>query len=142
MLTRYLGNLDDPEMTEIIHSKIEFFKKMMTVVYEQECMWADYLFQYGGTLGMNANILKEYLGYITDQRTMDLLQPTILGVKQNYGNGIITGVKNNPIPWIEKYTNSGNVQKSPQEQELSSYLAGGGVDLQEDLNDMSFLDED
>lgn len=141
MLTRYLCNLDDPEMTDIIHSKIDFFKNMMRIVYEQECMWADYLFQYGGTVGMNANILKQYLGYITDLRTQDLLQPTVLGVKHNFGDHVITGVKSNPIPWIEQYTNSSNVQKSPQEQELSSYLSGGGIDMQEDLDDMSFLED-
>ena len=34
-------------------------------------------------------------------------------------------VQNNPIPWVNSYYNSSEVQVAPQESELISYLVGG-----------------
>ena len=36
----------------------------------------------------------------------------------------IIAPKGNPIPWINHYLNSDNVQVAPQETEISSYLVG------------------
>lgn len=33
-------------------------------------------------------------------------------------------VKSNPLPWMNKYLESDNVQVAPQEAEISSYLVG------------------
>lgn len=36
----------------------------------------------------------------------------------------INAPKGNPIPWINHYLNSDNVQIAPQETEITSYLVG------------------
>jgi ribonucleoside-diphosphate reductase beta chain len=33
-------------------------------------------------------------------------------------------VKSNPLPWMNNYLSSDNVQVAPQESEISSYLVG------------------
>jgi len=33
-------------------------------------------------------------------------------------------IKTNPLPWINAYLSSDNVQVAPQESEISSYLVG------------------
>ena len=33
-------------------------------------------------------------------------------------------IKNNPLPWMNNYLSSDNVQVAPQESEISSYLVG------------------
>jgi len=125
MLTRYLGGLDDPEMTEIIHSKIGYIHQVMREVCEQEMKWTEYLFQYGSVVGLNEKILKNYLMWLTDQRTKDLLMPMIQGQRKDYGYRPIFDVKENPIPWINEFLESHNTQVAPQESEISSYIVGG-----------------
>ena len=124
ILTRYLAGLDDPEMTEIILSKIDYIHDIMREVCEQEMKWAEYLFQYGSVVGLNEKILKEYLKWITDVRLSNLLQPTIKGVKHDFGYKPLFNVKDNPIPWVDEFLVSDNVQVAPQESEISSYLVG------------------
>lgn len=43
--------------------------------------------------------------------------------------------KSNPIPWINSYLNSDNVQVAPQETEISSYLVG---QVESSLGDNAF----
>ena len=78
----------------------------------QEKHWADYLFKDGSMIGLNAEILKRYVDYITDQRMRAV--------------GLDSGLApiKNPIPWINSYLNSNQVQVTPQEKELDSYLTG------------------
>lgn len=125
MLTRYLAGIDDPEMTEIIHGKIGYINEIMREVCEQEMRWTEYLFQYGSVVGLNEKILKMYLQWLTDQRTKDLLMPTIQGKQYDFGYKPLYDVKENPIPWIDEFLESHNTQVAPQEAEISSYIIGG-----------------
>lgn len=95
---------------------------------EQEEEWIDYLFKDGAMIGINANILKQYLRYITDQRIR------AAGLDSNLG------ISKNPIPWINGYLNTSGVQSTPQEVENLQYLSGQ-VDSSvstDDFDDLSF----
>ncbi|TNI26686.1 class Ia ribonucleoside-diphosphate reductase subunit beta [Aeromonas veronii] len=116
--TQHMLNLmrtgqDDPEMAEIAaeceQASFEIFKE--AAIQEKE--WAEYLFQDGSMIGLNKDILCQYVEYITNLRMSAVgLQPAFAGTKQN------------PIPWINTWLSSDNVQVAPQEVEVSSYLVG------------------
>lgn len=83
---------------------------MFFTAAEDEADWADYLFKDGAMLGLNAEILKSYTQYITNNRLRAL------------GMNAIFPVTKNPLPWTRNWLNSDEVQVAPQEVELSSYL--------------------
>ncbi|WP_421250325.1 class Ia ribonucleoside-diphosphate reductase subunit beta [Aeromonas sp. 600584] len=113
MLNLMRSGQDDPEMAEIAaeceQACFEIFKEAAI----QEKDWAEYLFQDGSMIGLNKDILCQYVEYITNLRMSAVgLQPAFAGTKQN------------PIPWINTWLSSDNVQVAPQEVEVSSYLVG------------------
>ncbi len=113
MLNLMRSGQDDPEMAEIAleceQACFDLFKE--AAIQEKE--WAEYLFQDGSMIGLNKDILCQYVEYITNLRMSAVgLQPAFAGTKQN------------PIPWINTWLSSDNVQVAPQEVEVSSYLVG------------------
>lgn len=80
---------------------------------EQEKEWAEYLFKDGSMIGLNKDILCQYVEYITNIR----MQAVGLGAAYPEATS-------NPIPWINAWLSSDNVQVAPQEAEISSYLVG------------------
>ncbi|WP_434471355.1 class Ia ribonucleoside-diphosphate reductase subunit beta [Aeromonas veronii] len=113
MLNLMRSGQDDPEMAEIAleceQACFDLFKE--AAIQEKE--WAEYLFQGGSMIGLNKDILCQYVEYITNLRMAAVgLQPAFAGTKQN------------PIPWINTWLSSDNVQVAPQEVEVSSYLVG------------------
>ena len=80
---------------------------------EQEKEWAEYLFKDGSMIGLNKDILSQYVEYITNIR----MQAVGLGTAYPEATS-------NPIPWINAWLSSDNVQVAPQEAEISSYLVG------------------
>lgn len=86
---------------------------MFKLAAEQEKEWAKYLFKEGSMLGLNETITCNYIEYITNLRSKYL------------GFGIIyKGVSKNPLPWMNNWLGSDNIQPSPQEGEITSYLVG------------------
>ncbi|XRY30564.1 MAG: class Ia ribonucleoside-diphosphate reductase subunit beta [Buchnera aphidicola (Tetraneura akinire)] len=81
-------------------------------VAEQEKQWAKYLFQNGSMLGLNKDILFQYIEYITNTRM------EAINLSSPFKN------TSNPIPWINSWLSSDNLQEAPQETEISSYLIG------------------
>lgn len=79
---------------------------------EQEKEWAEYLFKDGSMIGLNKDILCQYVEFITNQRLKAIGLPTMFEIHQN------------PIPWINAHLSSDTVQVAPQETEMSSYLTG------------------
>ena len=115
--TQHMLNLlrtgeDDPEMKEIAaecrQECFELFKKAAL----QEKEWAEYLFSGGSMIGLNKDILCQYIEYITNIRM------------QAVGLDLPFETRSNPIPWINAWLVSDNVQVAPQEVEVSSYLVG------------------
>jgi len=115
--TQHILNLwaegkDDPEMKEISEQMKDQGLQIFLDVVEQEKDWADYLFKDGSMIGMNSEILKQYVEYIANQRLIAI------------GHQPPFATKTNPLPWINAYLVSDNVQVAPQESEISSYLVG------------------
>ena len=112
MLNLMRSGEDDPEMKAIAaecrDECFDLFKKAA----EQEKEWADYLFSGGSMIGLNKDILCQYIEYITNIRM------------QAVGLGLPFQTRSNPIPWINSWLVSDNVQVAPQEVEVSSYLVG------------------
>ena len=64
-------------------------------------------------IGLNRDILCQYVEYITNIRMQ------AVGLAAAYPDAT-----SNPIPWINAWLSSDNVQVAPQEAEISSYLVG------------------
>ncbi|WP_299187607.1 class Ia ribonucleoside-diphosphate reductase subunit beta [uncultured Psychrobacter sp.] len=126
MLNLMRNGKDDPEMVEIASEcydeSVEIFRKAA----EQEKEWASYLFKDGSMIGLNKDILCQYIEYITN------LRMEAVGLPSAFPNS-----KSNPIPWINTWLSSDNVQVAPQETEISSYLVG---QIDSDLSESDFDD--
>jgi len=115
--TQHILNLmtageDDPEMAEIAVECRGQAIELFADAARQEKEWAAYLFKDGSMIGLNQDILCQYVEYITNSRMHALGLPPLFTVRSN------------PIPWINTWLVSDNVQVAPQEAEISSYLVG------------------
>ncbi|OLF40257.1 class Ia ribonucleoside-diphosphate reductase subunit beta [Psychrobacter sp. Rd 27.2] len=129
--TQHMINLmrngrDDPEMVEIAEACYEESIEIFHKAAEQEKQWAGYLFKDGSMIGLNKDILCQYIEYITN------LRMEAVGLPAAFPDS-----KSNPIPWINTWLSSDNVQVAPQETEISSYLVG---QIDSDLSDSDFDD--
>ena len=118
---------DDPEMAEIAEECKQEAYDLFLAAAEQEKDWADYLFKDGSMIGLNRDILVQYVEYITNIRM------------QAVGLPLPFQARSNPIPWINAWLVSDNVQVAPQEVEVSSYLVGQ-IDSKVDTNDFGDFD--
>jgi ribonucleoside-diphosphate reductase beta chain len=127
MLNLMRDGKDDPDMQAIaIECEAEVIQ-MFKDAANQEKEWAEYLFRDGSMIGLNAEILKQYLEYITNNRMAALnMQP-------------IFEQKSNPLPWLNHWLDSDNVQVAPQETEITSYLVSA-IDNTIDAEDQDFDD--
>ncbi|QZA70674.1 ribonucleotide reductase [Erwinia phage AH04] len=112
MLNMMWTGRDDPELQEIAEECRDEVQAMFKLAAEQEKDWADYLFEGGSMIGLNKDIICQYIEYITNIRM------SAVGLDMPYQN------RSNPIPWINAWLVSDNVQVAPQEVEVSSYLVG------------------
>ena len=127
--TQHMLNLmgsgeDDPDMAEIAKECREQSIDLFVRAAEQEKEWADYLFRDGSMIGLNRDILCQYVEYITNTRM------------QAVGMPLPYEIRSNPIPWINAWLVSDNVQVAPQEVEVSSYLVGQ-IDSEVNADDLS-----
>ena len=113
MINLIKNGYDDPELGLIAHECEEEAVKIFKEAAEQEMAWCDYLFKDGSMIGLNKEILSSYVKYITN------LRMNAIGLEPLYPE-----FKSNPIPWINAWLSSDNVQVAPQEVEISSYLVG------------------
>ncbi len=112
ILNNWRSGNDDPEMKAITEEMSDAGLQIFLDVVEQEKEWAQYLFKDGSMIGLNADILNQYIEYISNQRL------AVIGYEAPFN------VKSNPLPWMNAYLVSDNVQVAPQETEISSYLVG------------------
>jgi len=124
IITLLTSGEDDPEMAEIAREQEKAVYAIFSEAAEQEKEWAEYLFKDGSMIGLNAQILKDYVEYITNVR--------LKAIKLNP----IFESRSNPLPWMNHWLVSDNVQVAPQESEISSYLVGQ-VDSKVDSDDFS-----
>ena len=130
--TQHMMNLmasgkDDPEMAAIAAECQDDVRNIFIEAAEQEKDWAKYLFKDGSMIGLNDQILGQYVEYITNVRMQ------AVGLEAHFET------KHNPIPWINAWLVSDNVQVAPQEAEISSYLVG---QTDNNLDDSDFDDFD
>ncbi|MEJ5173832.1 class Ia ribonucleoside-diphosphate reductase subunit beta, partial [Erwinia sp. MYb416] len=112
MLNLLRSGEDDPEMAEIAQECRQECYDLFVLAAEQEKEWAEYLFSGGSMIGLNKDILWQYIEYITNIRMNAV------------GLDLPFKTRSNPIPWINSWLVSDNVQVAPQEVEVSSYLVG------------------
>lgn len=124
MINTLRSGEDDPEMAEIAKECEQDCYDLFLQAANQEKEWAAYLFEGGSMIGLNKDILCQYVEYITNIRMQ------AVGLKLPYE------VKSNPIPWINNWLVSDNVQVAPQEAEMSSYLVGQ-IDSEINEDDLS-----
>ena len=90
----------------------EVYQLYLDVIREEK-QWADYLFNKGPVIGLNANILKDFVDY------------TAVGALKEIGIKYQTPApKTTPIPWFNKHTNLSNKQSALQETESTNYVIG------------------
>lgn len=124
MINTLCSGEDDPEMAEIAKECEQDCYDLFLQAANQEKEWAGYLFENGSMIGLNKDILCQYVEYITNIRMQ------AVGLKLPFQ------VKSNPIPWINNWLVSDNVQVAPQEAEMSSYLVGQ-IDSEINEDDLS-----
>jgi len=104
---------DDKDFIKIKEECKDEVTKMFVEAVAQEVEWAEYLFKDGSMIGLNKELLTNYVEWIAHKRMHSL------GLNSPYKPG------SNPLPWTEKWIAGGNVQVAPQEVQLSSYIVGG-----------------
>jgi len=114
---------DDPDYAKIEVECREDAIKLFDDAVKQEKEWAKYLFKDGSMIGLNYQLLAEYVEFIANKRMQ------AVGLGQPYPT------KNNPLPWTQKWIAGAEVQVAPQETEISSYVIGG---TKQDVDSNSF----
>ena len=114
--TAYLINQvakDDPRFAAVrAECHAEVYEMYLDVIREEK-EWADYLFKKGPVIGLNANILKDFVDYTAVNALKEV------GIK--YLN---PAPKNTPIPWFSKAVNTDKKQTALQENESTNYVIG------------------
>ena len=114
---------DDPVFEQIARETEAECIQMFTDAVDQEKAWADYLFKDGSMLGLNKELLSQYIEHIAMKRM------TNAGLPKVYNQS------SNPLPWTQKWIAGGDVQVAPQETEITSYINGGTT---QDVNEDTF----
>jgi len=104
---------DDPDFAKIAEETREECIQMCVDAVDQEKQWADYLFKDGSMIGLNTQLLSDYIEWIATKRM------TAVGLKSPYN------AKSNPLPWTQSWISGAEVQVAPQETEITSYVSGG-----------------
>jgi len=104
---------EDPDFEKIAEETEQECIDMFIEAAEQEKEWAKYLFKDGSMIGLNAELLSQYVEYIATTRMNGVKLKSPYNVKQN------------PLPWTRKWISGADVQVAPQETEITSYVQGG-----------------
>jgi ribonucleoside-diphosphate reductase beta chain len=92
--------------------EIEVYQIYMDVIREEK-EWADYLFKFGPVIGLNANILRDFVDYTAKNALHEI------GIKYNN-----PAPKSTPIPWFNKHSDTSKKQTALQENESTNYVIG------------------
>ena len=115
---------EDPDFAKIAKECEPEIVQMFVDAVEQEKEWAEYLFKDGSMIGLNTELLNQYIEWIACKRM------TALGLKCPYSTP-----QANPLPWTQKWISGAEVQVAPQETEISSYVIGG---VKKDVSEDTF----
>jgi len=113
---------DDKDFAKIREECKDEVREMFLEAVQQEKDWAGYLFKDGSMIGLNEQLLVEYVEWIAHKRM------NAAGIESPFTGG------SNPLPWTEKWISGSEVQVAPQEVAVSSYTIGA-VDMDAKSND-------
>jgi ribonucleoside-diphosphate reductase beta chain len=104
---------EDPRFAKVAQECQAEVIQIYKDVIREEKEWADYLFQKGPVIGLNANILKDFVDFTAVGALKDI------GIK--YWEH---APKTTPIPWFNKHSDTSKKQSALQETESTSYVIG------------------
>lgn len=104
---------EDPRFAEVKAECEDEVLHIYKEVIREEKEWADYLFKLGPVIGLNANILKDFVDYTAVGALKDI------GIR--YWN---PAPKTTPIPWFNKHSDTSKKQTALQENESTNYVIG------------------
>ena len=90
----------------------EVYQMYLDVIREEKA-WADYLFKLGPVIGLNANILKDFVDYTAVGALKEI------GIKYQE-----PAPRSTPIPWFMKHVDTSKKQTALQENESTNYVIG------------------
>ena len=104
---------DDPRFAAIVEECRDEVYAMYESVIEEEKQWANYLMIKGVVIGLNADILCEFVDYMAYTKLKDI------GIKYQGQYP-----KSSPIPWFNRHLNINKKQVALQETESTNYVIG------------------
>ena len=104
---------EDPRFARVAQECQEEVLQIYRDVIAEEKAWADYLFKKGPVIGLNANILKDFVDYTAVSALKDI------GIKY-----WAPAPKTTPIPWFNKHSDTSKKQTALQENESTNYVIG------------------
>lgn len=111
----------DPDFNKILETEPNLMVDIVREVAEQEIDWANVLFEEGSVLGLNEQLVADFVRWRTNRVLSGI------GLAKMYPE-----VKNNPLPWTQRWISSEGVQDAPQEIEKTQYEVGA---VQQDVTD-------
>lgn len=104
---------EDPRFaTAKAECEAEVYQMYLDVIREEKA-WAEYLFSRGPVIGLNANILKDFVDYTAANALKEI------GIKYHE-----PAPRNTPIPWFNKHVDVSKKQTALQENESTNYVIG------------------
>jgi ribonucleoside-diphosphate reductase beta chain len=104
---------EDPRFAAAkIRCEAEVYQMYQDVIREEKD-WAKYLFKHGPVIGLNANILMDFVDYTAAAALKDI------GIKY-----LESAPRSTPIPWFNKHVDTSKKQTALQENESTNYVIG------------------
>ena len=95
-----------------VECEAKVYQMFMDVIREEKA-WADYLFQKGPVIGLNAQILKDFVDFTAFSALKEI------GIKY-----AASYPRSTPIPWFTKHVDTSKKQTALQENESTNYVIG------------------
>ena len=118
--TAYLINQvvkEDPRFAAAREECEQEVYAMYLDVIREEKQWAEYLFQKGPVIGLNANILRDFVDFTAAAALREI------GIRY-----LEAAPRSTPIPWFNKHVDTSKKQTALQESESTSYIIGAMSD--------------
>jgi ribonucleoside-diphosphate reductase beta chain len=104
---------EDPRFAAAkIRCEAEVYQMYLDVIREEKD-WAKYLFKHGPVIGLNANILIDFVDYTAKNALHEI------GIKY-----LEPAPRSTPIPWFNKHVDTSKKQTALQENESTNYVIG------------------
>jgi ribonucleoside-diphosphate reductase beta chain len=104
---------EDPRFAAVkAECEAEVYQLYLDVIREEK-EWAEYLFKFGPVIGLNANILRDFVDFTAKNALNEI------GIKY-----LEPAPRSTPIPWFNKHVDTSKKQTALQENESTNYVIG------------------